>query len=85
MMSRPSHYKNAYRRQLLDKIESLNSQVFTREDLSHDHSNQAQLRLNRVLKAFIDNGTIIKISHGLYAKAMKMYWLFRNIRGELTS
>jgi ribosomal protein L21E len=71
-MSRPLHYNKAYKTRLLDKIKSLDGQVLTRRDLSRSRSNQEQLRLNRALKAFIDDGLIIKISHGLYAKAMIM-------------
>lgn len=64
-----SHYNNAYRAVLRQKIKAWPEQVFTRGDLSSDHSNREQLRLNRALKAFMDEGSIIKISHGLYAKA----------------
>lgn len=71
-MNKPSHYKNAYRISLRRKIESLRGQVFDRDDLTQDHSNKEQLRLNRALKAFASEGLIIKISHGLYAKAEKM-------------
>ncbi len=71
-MNRPQHYQNTYRKQLLDKIESLESHVFSRKDLTSDHSNQGQLRLNRALRAFINAGLIIKVSHGLYAKAKKI-------------
>ena len=71
-MQTTHHYQNTYRATLLAQIESLNAEVFTRDDLTHDHSNQTQLRLNRALKAFADQGKIIKISHGVYAKAMSM-------------
>ena len=66
------HYKKTYRASLRRKIGSLPGQVFNRGDLTQDHSNKEQLRLNRALKAFVDEGFIIKISHGLYAKAEKM-------------
>ena len=66
------HYQNIYRRKLLDKIESLKTQVFSRDDLTRNHTNQEQLRLNRALKTFVELGRIIKISHGLYAKAIKI-------------
>ncbi len=69
IMHANTHYKNTYREKLLGKIESLNTSVFTRDDLTRSHSNQAQLRLNRALKTFIDQGHIVKVSHGLYAKA----------------
>lgn len=74
-MQRPHHYRKDHRALLLDKIRSMESQVFVREDLSDDHSNREQLRLNRALKTFIDEGLIIKISHGLYARATKMNFL----------
>lgn len=64
------HYHNTYREILLKKIEALNSPVFDRQDLTNEHDNKMQLKLNRALKAFIDEGIILKISHGLYAKAM---------------
>ena len=66
------HYQNAYRKKILSKIASLKSEVFARDDLTHKHSNQEQLRLNRALKVFIEEGRIVKISHGLYAKAMSI-------------
>lgn len=71
-MTRPQHYSNTYRAQLLDKIEALDTTLFSRNDLTQDQSNKAQLRLNRALKVFINEGQILKISHGLYAKAMNM-------------
>ncbi|WP_245183354.1 hypothetical protein [Legionella israelensis] len=33
--------------------------------MTQDHSNREQLRLNRALRAFIDEGIIIKVAHGL--------------------
>ena len=72
VMNKAQHYQNAYRNHLLSKIQQLNGNVFTRADLSSYYSNQEQLRLNRALNAFIDQGYILKISHGLYAKAMQM-------------
>src|SRR3990167_2401493 len=64
------HYQNTYRKKLLAKIESVKTQIFSRNELTRNHSNQEQLRLNRALKTFAEQGHIIKISHGLYAKAM---------------
>lgn len=69
---RPNHYHNKYRDSLRRKISRLAGQVFSRNDLSRDHSNREQLRLNRALSTFIEEGFIIKISHGLYAKAELM-------------
>src|SRR5690348_5313769 len=69
---RPSHYKKAYRESLKRKINRLRGQVFSRRNLSRDYSNREQLRLNRALNAFIEEGFLIKISHGLYAKAELM-------------
>ena len=69
-MAGRKHYKKAYRDELLQKIEQLDTQVFTRSDIVRDRSNREQLRLNRALKAFIDDGFIAKIGHGIYAKAM---------------
>lgn len=66
------HYHNTYREILLKKIEALNEPVFERQDLTHDQDNKMQLKLNRALKAFIDEGIVLKISHGLYAKAMSI-------------
>ena len=71
-MASQQHYKNIYRRDLLGKIEALQEQIFARSDLSQDRSNQEQLRLNRALKAFMNEGYIIKMGHGIYAKATKM-------------
>ena len=66
------HYKTDYRKKLQDTIAALPGHVFTRTDLTTNSSNQEQLRLNRALKAFIEDGSILKISHGLYAKAIKL-------------
>jgi len=66
------HYQNIYRVALRRKIEALSSLVFTRNDLTKNRSNREQLRLNRALKAFLDEGLIIKLSYGLYAKAEQM-------------
>lgn len=66
------HYHNTYREILLKKIETLNEPVFERQDLMCDRDNKMQLKLNRALKAFINEGVIPKISHGLYAKAMSL-------------
>jgi hypothetical protein len=69
---RPNHYNNAYRDSLKRKINRLAGQVFSRDDLSRDRSNREQLRLNRALNTFAKEGFLIKISHGLYAKAKLM-------------
>lgn len=69
---RPNHYKNNYRDSLKQKINHFAGQVFSRNDLSRDHSNSEQLRLNRALRLFIKEGFLIKISHALYAKAELM-------------
>lgn len=71
-MKKRGSYTNTYRKQLLGIITSLNDQVFTRDDLDQDKSNQVQLKLNRALKAFMEEGYITKISHGLYAKTAQM-------------
>jgi hypothetical protein len=65
-------YKNAFRQQLLVKINRLSGSVFDRQDLVAESSNQAQLQLNRALNVLVDERHIIKISHGLYAKAATM-------------
>ena len=67
-----SHYHKAYRVALKRKILAFEGQVFLRRDLTKNRSNQVQLRLNRALNAFTDEGFIVKISHGLYAKAERM-------------
>jgi len=69
---RPNHYNNRYRDLLKRKIGCLAGEVFSRCDLSRDDSNREQLRLNRALNIFIEEGFLIKISHGLYAKAKLM-------------
>ena len=69
---RTNHYNNAYRNSLKRKINRFAGQVFSRSDLSRDHSNREQLRLNRALNALMEAGFLIKVSHGLYAKAELM-------------
>ena len=71
-MKKLSHYNNTYREALRDKINRIKNRVFSRDDLTTDHSNREQLRLNRALNTFIDQGFIIKIAHGLFAKAETM-------------
>ena len=71
-MNRKNHYNNSFRDELRKKINHISSHVFSRGDLTQDHSNQTQLRLNRALIAFIDEGIIIKIAHGLFAKGVSM-------------
>lgn len=79
-----NHYNNAFRGELRKKIDHITGLVFSRSDLIQDSSNQAQLRLNRALRAFMDEGTIIKIAHGLFAKAQPMDIPNRNIQAVLT-
>ena len=83
-MNRKNHYNNTFRDELRKKIHHINSHVFSRTDLIQDHSNQAQLRLNRALRAFIDEGIIIKIAHGLFAKAEPMTFPSREMQAVLT-
>jgi hypothetical protein len=83
-MNRKSHYNNTFRDELRKKINHLTSHVFSRGDLIQDHSNRAQLRLNRALRAFIDEGIIIKIAHGLFAKAEPMEFPGREMQAVLT-
>lgn len=82
---RPTHYNNHYRDSLRQKINRLTGEVFSRSDLSRDHSNREQLRLNRALNTFIEEGFLIKISHGLYAKAELMTFPNGNTKPVLQS
>lgn len=79
-----THYSNAFRDALRAKITEMESHVFSRSDLIQDHSNKTQLRLNRALRAFMDAGFIIKIAHGLFAKAEPMRFPDQTIRPVLT-
>ena len=45
-MKKLSHYNNTYREALRDKINRIKNRVFSRDDLTTDHSNREQLRLN---------------------------------------
>lgn len=83
-MKKPTHYNNTYRNDLRDKINLMKGSVFARDDLTHDHSNREQLRLNRALNAFIDEGMIIKIAHGLFARAEPMSFPDGKIKVVLT-
>lgn len=76
-----NHYNNSYRKSLRDKINTLS--VFTRNDLTDNYSNREQLRLNRALHTFIDEGIILKIGHGLYAKAESMHFPNGEIKSVL--
>ena len=83
-MKKPTHYNNTYRDDLRDKINLMKGRVFARDDLTYDHSNREQLRLNRALNAFIDEGMIIKIAHGLFARAEPMSFPDGKIKVVLT-
>jgi hypothetical protein len=83
-MNRKNHYNNTFRDELREKINRITSHVFSRSDLIQDYSNQAQLRLNRALRTFIDEGIIIKIAHGLFAKAEPMNVPGRAMQAVLT-
>ncbi len=83
-MNRKNHYNNTFRDELRKKINHITSYVFSRSDLIQDRSNQTQLRLNRALRAFIDEGIIIKIAHGLFAKAEPMTFPGREMQAVLT-
>ena len=66
------NYNNTFRASLRNKIYGISGMVFSRSDLTRDHSNREQLRLNRALNVFVSQGVIIKIAHGLFAKAETM-------------
>ena len=78
------HYNNVYRETLRNKIKAISLRVFSRDDLTDSHTNREQLRLNRALHAFMDEGIIIKIGHGLYAKAESMHFPNGEIKAVLT-
>jgi len=66
------YYNNAYREAVRNIINHIPDSVFSRKDLTDNHSNKEQLRLNRALNAFMSEGIIVKIAHGLFAKAEPM-------------
>ena len=72
MKPKTRYYQTPYRQQLISIIQALPGEVFSRQDVTSDQSNREQLRLNRALKMFLTEGMIIKISHGLYAKAKQI-------------
>ena len=84
-MDETTHYNNAFRNSLRNKIARLTSRVFSRDDLTSDHSNREQLRLNRALRAFIHEGIIVKIAHGLFAKAEPMELPGKEVSAVLTA
>lgn len=83
-MNIKKHYNTAFRTELRKKINHIRSHVFSRDDLTQDHSNREQLRLNRALRTFIDEGIIIKIAHGLFAKAEPIPLPGRDTQAVLT-
>lgn len=83
-MPRKKHYNNAFRDKLRKKINGIANHVFSRSDLTQEHSNQEQLRLNRALHAFMEEGIIIKIAHGLFAKAEPIKIPGRGMQAVLT-
>lgn len=83
-MNEKTHYNNDFRDGLKAKITQIKNHVFSRSDLIQENSNKEQLRLNRALRAFMDEGFIIKIAHGLFAKAEPMRFPDQKIRPVLT-
>ena len=83
-MEKRQHYNNMYRDKLRHKISLMEGTVFSRDNLSDAHSNREQLRLNRALNAFMDEGLIIKIAHGLFAKAEPMRFPDGKVKPVLT-
>ncbi|HIF0302648.1 TPA: hypothetical protein ACXYLJ_002954 [Legionella pneumophila] len=88
MIKRPmnikNHYNITFRDALRNKIKRIPNHVFSRGDLTQDRSNREQLRLNRALQALMDEGFIIKIAHGLFAKAQPMTFPDKTIKAVLT-
>jgi len=83
-MNIKKHYNTAFRAELRNTINRIRGPVFSRDDLTQDHSNREQLRLNRALSTFIDEGFIIKIAHGLFARAKPMPIPGRDTQAVLT-
>src|SRR5438045_2878789 len=84
IMNIKKHYNTAFRAELRNKINRIKSHVFSRDDLTQDHSNREQLRLNRALNTFIEEGFLMKIAHGLFAKAELMPLPGRDAQAVLT-
>ncbi|AGH55362.1 hypothetical protein [Legionella pneumophila] len=82
-MNIQKHYNNTYRDALRHRINGITNHVFSRSDLTQDHSNKEQLRLNRALRTLMDEGFIIKIAHGLFAKAEPMTFPDNTIKAVL--
>jgi len=83
-MNIKKHYNNTFRDALRHKIKHITNHVFSRSDLTQDHSNKEQLKLNRALRVLMDEGVIIKIAHGLFAKAEPMTFPDKKIKAVLT-
>lgn len=83
-MNTKKHYNNSFRDALRHKIKRIPNHVFSRGDLTQDHSNREQLRLNRALRVLMEEGFIIKIAHGLFAKAEPMIFPDKTIKAVLT-
>lgn len=85
LMKMKNHYNNIFRDRLRNTINRIPHHVFSRSDLTKDHSNREQLRLNRALRVLMDEGFIIKIAHGLFAKAEPMTFPDKTIKAVLTA
>lgn len=83
-MNIKNHYNNTFRDALRNRIQRITNHVFSRSDLTQDRSNKEQLRLNRALRALMDEGFIIKVAHGLFAKAEPMTFPDKKIKAVLT-
>lgn len=59
-------YKNTFRNKALDKIQSLEGEVVLWSDLNGLGSSR---QISRALKDLVEDGVLIRIGRGLYAKA----------------
>lgn len=82
---RKKYYNNAFRDALKEKINHISDKVFSRSDLIEDRANREQLRLSRALQALINEGLIIKVAHGLYARAEPVTLPGHEVKAVLTA
>ena len=58
-------YTNVFRDKLLEKVQSLESEVVLWSDLKDFRSSR---QISRALKEFVEDGTLARIGRGIYAK-----------------
>ena len=66
------YYQTEFRQHVKAYIDESLGDVFLRSEIEVDKDNKSQLKLNRALKVLVEHGELLKVGHGVYAKAEKI-------------